>query len=165
VANNYNDSIGVISPATGKVLNEYDLRPFATSGAPNGTKGGTFLFSVALKASKTGNIAYVGCDRDREVVVNITSKTLVARIPMDGNPNGMTLSADGSTLFVAEDNQDQVAVVDTATNAITHKIDTRGPARLDFPAHTTGAATTAVTVNAATNTLYAVNAGSNSIRH
>jgi DNA-binding beta-propeller fold protein YncE len=163
-ANNYNDSISVISTATAKVLYEYDLRPFATSGAPDGTKGGTFPFSVVLKASKVGNIAYVGSDRDREVIgVNITSKTLVARILTEGNPNGMTLSADGSTLFVAQDNQDQVAVIDTATNAITHKIDTRGPAHLDFPGNTTGAAPTAVTVNAATKTLYAVNAGSNSI--
>jgi YVTN family beta-propeller protein len=160
-ANNYNDSISVISTATGTVKYEYDLRPFATSGAPNGTKGGTFPYAVVLDA----NIAYVSCDRDREVVgVNISgSGSLVARIELDGNPNGMTLSADGSRLFVAQDNQDQVAVIDTATNTITHKIDTRGPARLNFPENTTGAAPTAVTINRSTNMLYAVNAGSNSI--
>ena len=163
-ANNYNDSISVIDTAAGKVLYEYDLRPFATSKASDGTKGGTFPYSVVLKATPTGNIAYVGSDRDREVIaVNITSQTLVARIATDGNPNGMTLSADGSMLFVAQDNQDQVAVINTATNTVTHKIDTRGPARLDFPANTTGAAPTAVSVNAARKTLYAVNAGSNSI--
>jgi DNA-binding beta-propeller fold protein YncE len=163
-ANNYNDSISVIDTVSGNVLYEYDLRPFATSKAPDGTKGGTFPYSVVLKATMAGNIAYVGSDRDREVIaVNISNKTLVARIPTDGNPNGMTLSADGSTLFVAQDNQDQIAVIDTATNKITHEIDTRGPARLDFPKNTTGAAPTAVTVNAARKTLYAVNAGSNSI--
>jgi len=159
-ANNYNDSISVIDTASGKALYEYDLRPFATSGAPGGTKGGTFPFSVAVN----GNMAYVGCDRDREIVaVNIATKTLVTRIQLDGNPNGMTLSADGSTLYVAQDNQDQVAVINTANNNITHKIDTRGPAELDFPPHTTGAAPTAVTINQANKTLYAVNAGSNSI--
>ena len=157
-ANNYNDSISIINTAT-KTVQDVDLRPFA-SGAPNGTKGGTFPYSVVLK----GNIAYVGSDRDREVIaVNITNKTLVARIATDGNPNGMALSADGSTLFVAQDNQDQVAVINTASNTITHKIDTRGPARLNFPKNTTGAAPTAVAVNAANKTLYAVNAGSNSI--
>ena len=159
-ANNYNDSISVIDTATGTVRYEYDLRPFATSGAPNGTKGGTFPYSVVLN----GMTAYIGCDRDREVVAaNIATKTLVARIPTDGNPNGMTLSRDGSTLFVAQDNQDQVAVIDTATNKITRKIDTRGPEYLNFPANTTGAAPTAVTINPANTTLYAVNAGSNSI--
>jgi YVTN family beta-propeller protein len=162
-ANNYNDSISVIDTATGTVRYEYDLRPYASSGAPNGTKGGTFPYSVVLK----GTVAYVGCDRDREVVaVNVASPSggaLVARIQLDGNPNGMTLSADGSNLYVAQDNQDQVAVIDTASNKVIHKIDTRGPARLDFPPNTTGAAPTAVTINQAKKTLYAVNAGSNSI--
>jgi YVTN family beta-propeller protein len=161
--NNYNDSISVIDTASGTVRYEYDLRPYSTSGAPAGTKGGTFPYSVALK----GAIAYVGADRDREVIVvnvaNPAAGSLVARIPLDGNPNGMTLSEDGKTLFVAQDNQDQVAVIDTATNTITHKIDTRGPAELDLPANTTGAATTAVTINPVTKMLYAVNAGSNSI--
>jgi len=162
VANNYNDSISVVSTSTGTVLYDFDLRPFY-SGASSGTKGGTFPFAVVLD----GNIAYVGADRDREVVaVNIAVQpagTLVARIPLDGNPNGMTLSADGKTLYVAQDNQDQVAVIDTASNKITNKIDTRGPDRLNFPANITGAAPTAVAVNRASNTLYAVNAGSNSI--
>ena len=162
-ANNYNDSISVIDTALGKVRYEYDLRPYATSGAQDGTKGGTFPYAVVLN----GATAYIGSDRDREVVVvNVASQTagsLVARIQTDGNPNGMTLSADGSTLYVAQDNQDQVAVIDTATNKVTHKIDTRGPAYLDFPAKTTGAAPTAVAINPAKKLLYAVNAGSNSI--
>ena len=162
-ADNYNDSISVIDTASGTVRYEYDLRPFATSGAPNGTKGGTFPFSVVLD----GAVAYVGVDRDREVVAvsvaNPTAGSLVARIQLDGNPNGMTLSVDGKTLYVAQDNQDQVAVIDTASNKIIHKIDTRGPLQLNFPENTTGAAPTAVTINSSTNTLYAVNAGSNSI--
>src|SRR5882724_4592182 len=162
-ANNYNDSISVIDTASATVRYEYDLRPYATSGAPAGAKGGTFPYAVVLN----GALAYVGADRDREViVVNVadpTAGSFVARIQLDGNPNGMTLSGDGSTLFVAQDNQDQVAVIDTATNAITHKIDTRGPSTLDLPANATGAAPTAVAINPVTRTLYAVNAGSNSI--
>ena len=162
-ANNYNDSISVVDTATATVRYESDLRPYASSGAPNGTQGGTFPYSVVLN----GTVAYVGCDRDREVVaMNVASPTagaVLARIQLDGNPNGMTLSADGSNLYVAQDNQDQVAVIDTASNKVIHKIDTRGPARLDFPPNTTGAAPTAVAIDQATKTLYAVNAGSNSI--
>jgi len=162
-ANNYSDSITVIDAASATVRFDYDLRPFATSGAPNGTKGGTFPYSVVLD----GNVAYVGVDRDREViavkVAGAGAPSLVARIQLDGNANGMTLSADGSTLYVAQDNQDQVAVIDTASNTITHKIDTRGPAELGLPENTTGAAPTAVTINLANKMLYAVNAGSNSI--
>src|SRR5262249_49483269 len=82
---------------------------------------------------------------------------------LDGNPNGMTLSPDGSLLYVAQDNQDQVAVINTTTNTVVHKIDTRGPAFLGFPPNTTGAAPTAVAINPLKNVLYAVNAGSHSI--
>ena len=163
VANNYNDSISVIDTASARVRYEYDLRPYSTSGAPAGTKGGTFPYSVVVN----GTTAYVGCDRDREVdVVNISSATagsLVTRIALDGNPNGMALSADGSTVYVTQDNQDQVAVISTATNTISEKVDTRGPAFLGLPANTTGASPTAVTINPSNNTLYAVNAGSNSV--
>jgi YVTN family beta-propeller protein len=148
-ANNYNDSISVIDTASGTVRYEYDLRPYATSSAPNGTKGGTFPYSVVLN----GTVAYVGCDRDREVVaVNVASPTagaFLARIQLGGNPNGMTFSADGSKLYAAQDNQDQIAVIDTASNKVIHEIDTRGPASLDFPRNTTGAAPTAVTINQA----------------
>ena len=160
VANNYNDSISVIDTAKATLRYEYDLRPYSTSGAPGGTKGGTFPYSVVLN----GTTAYVGCDRDREVVVvNIgdSAGSFVARIQLDGNPNGMTLDANGQTLYVAQDNQDQVAVINTATNNVIHKIDTRGPAYLGLPAGTTGASPTAVTING--DTLYAVNAGSNSV--
>jgi YVTN family beta-propeller protein len=162
-ANNYNDSISIIDTATNTIRYEYDLRPYSTSGAPNGTKGGTFPFSVVLN----GSIAYVGIDRDREVVaVNISNPTagaFVARIALDGNANGMALSVDGSTLYVTQDNQDQVAAINTATNTVTRRIDTRGPSYLGLPASVTGAAPTAVTINPVNNTLYAVNAGSNSI--
>jgi DNA-binding beta-propeller fold protein YncE len=161
VANNYNDSISVIDTGSATVRYEYDLRPYSTSSAPAGTKGGTFPYSVALN----GTVAYVGCDRDREVVAvdvsNATAGQFIARIALDGNPNGMTLDDNGRTLYVAQDNQDQIAAIDTATNAITHKIDTRGPRYLGFPPSTTGAAPTSVTINR--NTLYAVNAGSNSV--
>jgi WD40 repeat protein len=62
-ANNYNDSISVIDTASGTVRYEFDLRPYA-SGAANGTKGGTFPYSVALN----GTVAYVGCVRYRVFV-------------------------------------------------------------------------------------------------
>jgi DNA-binding beta-propeller fold protein YncE len=163
VANNYNDSISVIDTTSSTVRYEYDLRPYSTSAAADGTKGGTFPYAVALN----GTTAYVGADRDREVVVvnvsSLTAGSLVTRIPLDGNPNGMALSVDGTTLYVAQDNQDQVAVISTASNTVTRKIDTRGPASLGLPANTTGAAPTAVTINPTNNTLYAVNAGSNSV--
>jgi len=123
VANNYNDSISVINTASKTVLYEYDLRPYNTSSQSGGV-GGTFPFAVVVKGN---NLAYVSSDRDREVVVvdisSPSSATLVKRIALSGNALGMTFNADQSKLYVAEDNADKVAVIDTGTNTRTTEID------------------------------------------
>ncbi len=165
VANNYNDSISVIDTATGHVRYEHDLRPFsAHNEGVDGGVGGTFPFAVVMKGNGT---AYVSSDRDREVVaVDVTSPTeghLIARIKLDGNALGMTLDASQSRLYVAQDNADQVAVIDTTTNRIVEKIDARAPRGLLHNPKHTGAATFAVTLSRDGGTLYAVNSGANSI--
>ena len=140
VANNYNDSINVIDTGAKTVRYEYDLRPYNTTPATgNGQPGGTYPFAVIVKSNGSGNgtTAYVSSDRDREiVVVDISSPTtgnLVTRIPLDGNGLGMTLDASQSKLYVAQDNADQVAVIDTTTNTIIAKIDARAPASVLNP--------------------------------
>lgn len=193
VANNYNDSISVVDTASGTVRFEHDLRPyFANNEATSGVAGGTFPFAVAVKGNGT---AYVSSDRDREVVVvDISLPTagrLVKRIKLDGNALGMTLDKSQSKLYVAQDNADQVAVIDTSSNAVTVKIDARAPAGLlggerhgeadeaqgERRGHAqdadddssksrpkyTGAATFTVTLSPDGGTLYAVNAGANSV--
>jgi YVTN family beta-propeller protein len=174
VANNYNDSISVIDTASQTVRYEHDLRPFfAANEGTSGGVGGTFPFAVVVKNNRT---AYVSSDRNREVIaVDISSATagrLVKRIKLDGNALGMTLDASGSKLYVAQDNADQVAVIDTAFNAVVAKIDARAPEGTlprspdddsDEGTRYTGAATFAVTLSPDGRTLYAVNAGANSI--
>ena len=179
VVNNYNDSISVIDTASGTVRYEHDLRPYfaGNEGHPGGV-GGTFPFAVVVKDNTT---AYVTSDRDREVVViDISSKTagrLIKRIKLEGNALGLTLDASERRLYVAQDNADQVAVIDTFKNTVIAKIDARAPEGLlpDDDAHDvkrwhenkgtryTGAATFSVTLAPDGNTLYAVNSGSNSI--
>jgi YVTN family beta-propeller protein len=182
VANNYNDSISMVDTASGAVRYEHDLRPyFEGNEGTSGGVGGTFPFAVVVKGDGT---AYVSSDRDREVIViDISSATagrLVKRIKLDGNALGMTLDAAGSRLYVAQDNADQVAVIDTARNAVVAKIDARAPAGMlpgfqeedddgdEADGHNrgtrhTGAATFAVTLSRDGRTLYAVNAGANSV--
>jgi len=176
VANNYNDSISVLDTATRTVRYEHDLRPYsANNEGINGGVGGTFPFGVVVKGNST---AYVSSDRDREVVVvdisSATSGKLIKRIKLDGSALGMTLDASGSTLFVAEDNADEVAVIDTSSNAVVAKIDARAPNGVlagsngqggSDGAHApyTGAATFAVKLSPDGSTLYAVNAGANSV--
>jgi DNA-binding beta-propeller fold protein YncE len=165
VANNFNDSISVVDTATKKVRYEHDLRPyFANNEGANGVPGGEYPLGVAIKGN---GIAYVSSNRDREVVVvDISSPTaghLITRIKLDGNGNEMTLNASQSTLYVAQDNSDQVAAIDTASNRITGKIDARAPDGILPGPQYTGAATFSVTIAPDGKTLYAVNDGSNSI--
>jgi YVTN family beta-propeller protein len=174
VVNNYNDSISVIDTATGTVRYEHDLRPFfAGNEAQDGGVGGTFPFAVAIKGN---TLAYVTSDRDREVVaIDISSPTagkLVKRIKLDGNGLGLTLDASQNTLYVAQDNADQVTAIDTATNTVLAKIDARAPDGTlagddEGNGHKsspyTGAGTFAVRLSPDGSTLYAVNAGANSI--
>ncbi len=165
VANNYNDSISVIDTATGSVRYEHDLRPyFANNEGQEGGVGGTFPFGVVVKGNDT---AYVSSDRDRQVVVvDVSSPTegrLIKRITLDGNALGMALNASQSKLYVAQDNADQVAVIDTSLNRVVATIDARGPAGMFPHRKYTGAATSAVTLSPDGRTLYAVNSGANSI--
>jgi DNA-binding beta-propeller fold protein YncE len=190
VANNYNDSISVIDTASGAIRYEHDLRPYSPyNEGISGGVGGTFPFAVIVAGNRT---AYVSSDRDREVVViDISSATagrLIKRIDLDGNALGMTIDASGSRVFVAQDNADQVAIIDTASNAVVKKIDARAPAGLlpsgrgndedgdddgsrpDSQHHGerrrtryTGAATFAVTLSPDGRTLYAVNSGANAV--
>ena len=164
VANNYNDSISVIDTASRTVRYEHDLRPyFANNEARNGGAGGTFPYGVVVKGNET---AYISSDRDREVVVvDVSSPSaghLIKRVKLDGNGLGMTLDASQSKLYVAQDNADQVAVIDTSMNRIVARIDARAPAGM-LPRKYTGAATSAVIVSPDGDTLYAVNSGANSI--
>lgn len=165
VANNYNDSISVIDTASQSVRYEHDLRPFdANNEGKMGGVGGTFPLAVSIKGN---GIAYVSSVRDREVVVlDITSASsarLVTRIPLDGNGQGMTLDRAQARLYVAQDNADQVVVIETATHEKLHKIDARAPVGMLRNKKYTGAATFAVTLARDGKTLYAVNAGANSI--
>ena len=153
VVNNYNDSISVIDTDTATVRYEHDLRPFfAGNEGQAGGVGGTFPFAVVVKGN---GIAYVTLDRDREVIaIDIGSPTaghLVKRIKLDGNALGLTLDASQRRLYVAQDNADQVAVIDTTTNRVIAKIDARAPEGMlpeaDGDARYTGAGTFGVTLS------------------
>jgi YVTN family beta-propeller protein len=165
VANNFNDSISVIDTANRTVRYEHDLRPFSAGNeGRGGVAGGEYPFAVVIKDNA---IAYVSSVRDREVVaVDVSAPghaKLVARIKVDGNPNGMALNRDQTLLYVAQDNADQVAVVDTATNAVGARIDTRAPAGILAGKRHTGAAPDALALAPDGRTLYVVNGGANSV--
>jgi DNA-binding beta-propeller fold protein YncE len=135
VANYYNDSITVFEGGLGNweplsTLNasgyqpgELDLRPGKAASSPlPGTPGGEYPFWAVIAqptlpaGSTTTTWAYVSSLRDREIdVVNLDGGTpaVIARIPVKGQPNKMTLNTAQTRLYVAEDESDTVDVIDT----------------------------------------------------
>ncbi len=66
----------------------------------------------------------------REPFVNDLSASanyVVARIPVGHNPRGVLLSKDGKRLYVANRLDDNISVIDTATNRVVATIDLGGP--------------------------------------
>ncbi len=174
--NMLNDSMSVINTATNQVLLTYDLRPYNTTPATGaGVAGGEEPYGVAI--SPDGNRAYITSIRDREVdVIDIsqvlTSGTvsLITRIPVQGSPNNVVLKASTNELFVAEDNSDQVADIDTnpaspTYNRVIHTIDAIAPPGT-FPSGAprfTGAATNNLALSPDGSTLYVTNGGANDV--
>jgi YVTN family beta-propeller protein len=56
---------------------------------------------------------------------------VLARIPVGHNPRGILLSPDGKHLYVANRLDDNLAVIDTATDKVVSTIDLGGPRNVD----------------------------------
>ncbi len=167
VTDYYNDSISILTKSsnTWTKTGELDLRPGKEDSSKSGVPGGEYPFWVAVKGNNT---AYVSSIRDREIdVVNIGSSTpdVVKRIKLKGQPNKMVLNAAQSTLFVAEDETDSVARIDTGTNTLESEVFVGAPAGLlpSNRANLTGNNTDSVTLSPDEKTLYVTNGNENNV--
>ena len=160
-ANFYDDSVSLV-PLSGGLpagpAREVSLQP------GQGRAGGTYPYWVAIKGNRT---AYVSSMRDREIdVVDLGGHTpsVVARIPVRGNPNRMVLNHAGSRLYVASDNADVVSVVDTADNRVLAVTRTIAPPSLMAPgAYFHGVAPNSLALSADESRLYVTNGGENAV--
>ena len=134
VANFANDSITIFSRAYATSANwsagtELDLRPGKSNPAQAGVPGGEYPFWVVIKGTGSSATAYVSSIRDREIDVVSLGRVpaVMARIPVKGQPNKMTLNKAQTFLYVAEDQSDTVDVIDTTKNAIVESIPVIAP--------------------------------------
>jgi DNA-binding beta-propeller fold protein YncE len=166
VANNYNDSITILSKSSDRwtVSADFDLRPGKQDPKRTGVPGGEYPLWVAIKGNDT---AYISSIRDREIdVVDISGKPeMIKRIKVPGQPNRMVLNRSESLLFVAQDNVDSVAVVDTASNRVIENIAVTAPAGLLPPWKTKfkGNDTNSVTLSRDEKFLYVTNGWMNDV--
>jgi DNA-binding beta-propeller fold protein YncE len=169
VANYYNDSITVFRGGYGRwsTGTELDLRPGRSHPTEAGAPGGEYPFWVAVKGQGAKATAYVSSIRDREIVVVdlAGAPAVVARIPVKGQPNKMTLSAAQSLLFVADDQADTIDVIDTRTNAILETIPVIASASATPPSLTKyrGANPNSVVLSPDETQLYVTNGNLNAV--
>jgi YVTN family beta-propeller protein len=164
VAANYqNDSVSIIDLKSLQKTAELDLRPGKSDPKQRGTPGGEYPFWAVFKGEDK---VYVSSVRDREVVVvDLSSAPAVSgRIKIQGQPNKLILNKSQSQLFVATDNSDSVAVINTATGQVTATIGTTAPERI-FPnkGRFRGSNPNGLALSPDEHTLYVTNGGTNSV--
>lgn len=164
VANFENDSVSLVDLDSRAVVAEQDLRPGKIDPSLSGTPGGTYPFAVAFKGD---DVAYVGSQRDRELVVLSVrgdGLSVSGRIPVRGQPTKMLLNQDRSRLYVASDNSDTVTVVDTAGQRVVEDIPVLAP-RAVFPQPDgfKGANPNNLALSPDQGTLFVTNGGTNSL--
>lgn len=164
VVNRYNDSVSVLDLVHRSVIAEQDLRP-GKSGGPSGVPGGEYPNSAAIVGNR---FAYVSSERDREIVVvdiGNAAPAVVARIPVQGNPNKMVLNRRQNVLYVASDNADLVTVIDTLSNAVRTTVSTVAPTGVLAPDKVKykGASPDGLDLSPDDRTLYVTNRGTNSL--
>jgi DNA-binding beta-propeller fold protein YncE len=152
VANHENDTLSVIDARTASVT-EIALRP------GNGVAGGEFPMGVAI----VGTMAYVAAQRDREIVeVDLDAKKVTRRAQTGGQPVRVVARRDGTKLYVANANTDDVAIVDRAHFTVDSRVMVGGP-KGSLAASLRGASPNAVVLSPDEKSLYVSLGGANAI--
>jgi DNA-binding beta-propeller fold protein YncE len=164
-ANFENDSVSLIDLVSRSKLGELDLRPGINDPSQSGVAGGEYPYSVVFQGDQK---AFVSSQRDRELVVIALDGDVASvseRIKLEGQPNKMLLNRAQTRLFVALDNTDTVAVIDTGTHAILEEIETTAPRGLlhhprgDFK----GSNPNSLALSPGEDVLFVTNGGTNSV--
>jgi DNA-binding beta-propeller fold protein YncE len=141
-----------------------DLRPGKENSAQSGVPGGEYPLWVVIKGNDT---AYVSSIRDREIdAVNLQgTPSVLTRIALRGEPIKMALNESQSTLYVAQDVEDSVGVIDTNSNELVDNIPVTAPDGLlpEWRANFKGNDTNSVALSADEKSLYVTNGVMNDV--
>ena len=137
----FGDSLTLFGPDVGAAvqipldeLDRYYALPWGVAIAPNkakiyiGTAGSESVTVIdvpkLLRTVKTRRQSFVND-------LSASADYVVARIPVGRNPRGILLSPDGRHLYVANRLDDNISVIDSATNTVASTIDLGGPKNID----------------------------------
>ncbi len=91
-------------------------------------------------------------------VIDLKTRQVLAEIATGLHPSGMALSPDGTHLYIANANTDDISVIDTKTDLETGRLSAKPMKKLPL-----GSAPNAVAVSPDGTTLYAANGGNNAL--
>ena len=169
IAANYeNDSISIVDIGSRAKIAELDLRPGKSDPSKKGVAGGEYPFWVVIKGNEK---AYVSSLRDREIVVvalkqggSDAAPRVATRIAVRGNPNKMILNRSGSRLYVACDNSDSVAIVDTESDRLISQFAVTAPKDVFLnPRGFKGSNPNSLALSPDERTLYVTEGGTNAV--
>ncbi len=168
IAANYeNDSISIFDIKSRVNTAELDLRPGKSDSSKKGIAGGEYPFWVVVKGNEK---AYISSIRDREIVVVAlkpgasNAAQVVGRIAVRGTPNKMILNRSGSRLYVACDNSDSVAIVDTDSDRLISQFPVTAPKDIFLnPRGFKGSNPNALALSPDERTLYVTEGGTNAL--
>lgn len=117
--------------------NAYYSDPFDIVITPDGKKAFVSSSGVdVISVISIDSIRSILKDSSPKVLKNISnnlgisSRFVIKRIPTGANPKGLVLSPDGKRLYVAEQLEDKIAVINTETLENINSIDLGGPLRI-----------------------------------
>ncbi len=157
VANMQNDSVSLIDTQTRKVYREVVLH-----GPGSHIARGEYPYGAAVWSNSLGimNKMYVSSLRDGDVSVvqSVEGEAVAHDIALGGAPNALLLSRDGSTLYAANGDLDQVDLIDTASDRLRRRISVDRPGQ-----RYRGANPNALALDDRTQRLYVTLGGENAV--
>ncbi len=164
------NKLAVVNLATGTLSQQIPvgIAPWDVVLSPDGNTayvsdwGGRFPVAGDLTAPSAGTQVVVdsrGVAASGAVsVVNLLSGLETAKITTDLHPCDLDLSADGTTLYVANANSDTVTVIDTATRTVKEMVLVRPD-----PSFPYGSASTGLALSRNGETLFVTSGGNNAV--
>ena len=168
IAANYeNDSISMVDIGLRAKIGELDLRPGKSDPSKKGVAGGEYPFWIVVKGDEK---AYISSIRDREIVVaalnanGTDAMRVIGRIAVRGTPNKMILNRSDSRLYVACDNNDSVAIVDTETDRLIGQFAVTAPKDVFLnPRGFKGSNPNSIALSPDERTMYVTEGGTNAV--
>ena len=127
VANGASNIVSVIDTATNKVTATIPVGvfPWGVGITPDGRFA--YVVNSGLARPETEN-----CTAGTVSVIDTATNSVIATTPVDRSPEGIAISRDGASAYVASTCDNTVSVIDTATNALAATIETHAltPSRI-----------------------------------